>query len=201
VTPIYDDYDFGFSWIPREAMTRTSHAIDTGDGIWLVDPVAVPEALERVEALGRPAGVVQLLDRHNRDCAALAARYSVPHLRVPGSIPGSPFTVVKVLDMPGWHEVALWWPERRALLVGEMIGTTEAHALGQGRAGMHPLVRPRPPGSLRSYQPEHLLVGHGKGVHGPEAAEALASAYARSRRDLPRFALRVPAMVKAGMRR
>jgi hypothetical protein len=66
---------------------------------------------------------------------------------------------------------------------------------------MHPLVRPRPPGSLRSYQPEHLLVGHGKGVHGPEAAEALACAYARSRRDLPRFALRVPAMVKAGMRR
>ena len=52
---------------------------------------------------------------------------------------------------------------------------------------MHPLLRGLPPGALRGYQPEHLLVGHGRGVHGPEAADALADAYDRSRRDLPRF--------------
>ena len=57
---------------------------------------------------------------------------------------------------------------------------------------MHFLLRLRPPGALRGYQPEHLLVGHGRGVHGPDAAAALEDAYARSRRDLPGFAKRLP---------
>ena len=71
-------------------MTRTAHALATGDGVWLVDPVDVPEAMERAAALGAPAGVIQLLDRHNRDCAAIAARLGVPHLRVPAGRPGQP---------------------------------------------------------------------------------------------------------------
>ena len=46
-------------------------------------------AIERALTLGEPAGVLQLLDRHNRDCAALAARLGVPHLVAPTSLPGS----------------------------------------------------------------------------------------------------------------
>ena len=95
-----------------------------------------------------------------------------------------------MLDVPRWRECALWWPERRALVVAEAIGTNKVFALGDGAAGMHPLLRGLPPGALRGFQPEHLLVGHGRGVHGPEAADALADAYDRSRRDLP--ALRGP---------
>jgi hypothetical protein len=195
----YDDFPFGFSWLPDEALTRTAHALDTGGGVWLVDPVDVPEAIERAVALGRPAGVLQLLDRHNRDCAEIAARLGVPHLRLPAAIPGSPFAIVPVLRIPRWHEVALWWPERRALVVAELIGTNSVYALGGGAAGLHPLLRLPAPGALRGYRPEHLLVGHGPGIHGPAAAEALASAYSRARTELPRLLGRVPAMAKAAV--
>jgi hypothetical protein len=192
----YDELPFGFSWLPDEAMRRTAHALDTGAGVWLVDPVDVPEAIERALALGPPAGVIQLLDRHGRDCAPLAARLGVPHLRLPAAIPGGPFTVVPVLDVPGWREVALWWPEHRALVVAELIGTTPIHGLGGSRAGMHPLVRPLAPGALRGHEPEHLLVGHGRGVHGPAAAEALSAAYSRARTDIPRL---LPAMARTAL--
>ena len=195
----YDELAFGFSWFPEEAMTRTAHALDTGDGVWLVDPVDVPEAIERAVALGPAAGVLQLLDRHNRDCAQLAARLGVPHLRLPAAIPGSPFAVVPVLSVPGWREIALWWPEHRALVVAELIGTTKIHALDGGPAGVHPMLRLRPPGALRGYAPEHLLVGHGRGVHGPAAIEALSDAYSRARTDLPRLLGRLPAMARAAL--
>ena len=195
----YDELPFGFSWFPDEVLTRTAHAIDTGDGVWLIDPVDVPAAIERAQALGTPAGVIQLLDRHNRDCAAIAARLGVPHLQLPATIPGSPFEVIRVLDVPRWHERALWWPERRTLVVAEVVGTTEIYRLGPGPAGIHPMLRARPPQALRHYQPEHLLVGHGPGVHGPPAATALEDAYERTRRDLPKLALMVPAMLKAGI--
>jgi hypothetical protein len=195
----YDELPFGFSWFPEETLTRTAHAIDTGDGVWLIDPVDVPEAIERAQALGAPAGVIQLLDRHNRDCATLAAKLGVPHLQLPSTIPGSPFEVIAVLDVPRWHERALWWPERRVLVVAEVIGTNGIYRLGPGPAGVHPMLRLHPPGALRHYQPEHLLVGPGRGVHGPLAAGALEDAYARSLRDAPKLALRVPVMAMAAI--
>jgi hypothetical protein len=200
VSPVtYDEYPFGFSWIPEESLTRTAHALDTGDGVWLVDPVDVPEAIDRALALGRPAGVIQLLDRHNRDCAALAERLGVPHLRLPDAVPGSPFEVIEVLRIPRWHELALWWPEPRALVVAELVGTNHVYRLGDGPAGMHPLLRALAPGALRGYSPEHLLVGHGPGVHGPAAAAALEDAYDRSRKDMPKLALRLPGMARAAL--
>jgi hypothetical protein len=192
----YDELPFGFSWFPEERLTRTAHALDTGDGVWLIDPIDVPDAIERARALGPPAGVIQLLDRHNRDCAPLAERLGVPHLRLPAAVPGSPFAVIDVLKVPRWHEVALWWPERRVLVVAELIGTNHIFRLGKGPAGVHPTLRALPPGALRGYEPEHLLVGHGPGVHGPLATAALRDAYDRSRRDLPKLALRVPEMAK-----
>jgi hypothetical protein len=199
VAVIYDELPFGFSWSPEETLTRTAHALDTGDGVWLIDPVAVPEAIERAQALGRPAGVIQLLDRHNRDCAALAARLGVPHLRLPDTVPGSPFDVIEVLKIPRWHELALWWPEPRVLVVAEAIGTNDVYALGDSPAGVHPMLRAFPPGALRHYAPEHLLVGHGGGVHGPEAATALKDAYDRSRKDLPKLAPKLLLMARAAI--
>jgi hypothetical protein len=195
----YDEFPFGFSWTPDEPLTRTAHALDSGDGVWLVEPVDVPEAIERATALGRPAGVLQLLDRHNRDCAALAARLGVPHLRLPAAVPDGPFRIVPVISLPRWRELALWWPERRVLVVAELIGTAPIYTLGHGLAGVHPLMRALAPGALRGYEPEHLLVGHGRGVHGPAASAALADAYTRARRDLPRLAAKVPAMARAAV--
>jgi hypothetical protein len=200
MAPTFDEFACGFSWFPDEALTRTAHALDTGgDGVWLIDPVDVPEAMDRAAALGPPAGVLQLLDRHNRDCAAIAARLGVPHLRLPAAVRGSPFRVVPVLELPGWHEIALWWPERRVLAVAETIGTNRLYALGGARAGIHPILRLRAPGALRGYEPEHLLVGHGRGIHGPAATEAIADAYGRARRDLPRLALRLPGMARTAL--
>ena len=196
----YDELPFGFSWFPDEALTRTAHALDTGDGVWLIDPVDVPEAIERAQALGPAAGVIQLLDRHNRDCATLAERLGVPHLRMSAQVPGSPFTVVEVLKLPRWHEIALWWPERRALVVAEAIGTNRAYRLGAGPAGVHPLLRALPPRALRGHQPEHLLVGHGPGVHGTLAATALQDAYDRSRKDLLALPRRIAAMATSPVR-
>lgn len=191
-----DELPFGFSWVIDEPMVRASHALADGGRVWLVDPVDAPEALARVRALGTAAAVLQLLDRHNRDCAAVAARLGVPHLRVPDAVPDSPFEIVAPVRAPGWRESALWWPAKRALVVAEAIGTGAWFTLGTGPAGVHPMLRALPPKALRPFEPEHLLVGHGRGVHGAAATAALRHAYAHARRDVPRLLTRLPSLLR-----
>ncbi len=83
-----------------------------------------------------------------------------------------------------------------ALVVAEVVGTGFGWHVGNGRAGMHPFVRATPPRALRRFEPDHLLVGHGPGVHGPEAAVALHAAHDRARRDIPRFIAALPAILR-----
>jgi hypothetical protein len=192
----FDTFAFGFSWIVDEPMRRASHALADEGRVWLIDPLDVPDAIERAQGLGPVAAVVQLLDRHNRDCAEIAGRLGVPHLRVPDALPGTPFEVVPVVRVPRWRESTLWWPERRVLVVAEVVGTAPLLTAGRAPAGIHPLLRLRPPGRLRGLAPEHLLVGHGEGVHGAAAPPALEQAYARSRRDLPRVLASAPALLR-----
>src|SRR4051794_6265409 len=105
-------------------MQRCSHALVAGGKTWLMDPVADDGALDRVGALGEPAGVVQLLDRHQRDCARLAGLLGVPHLVTPDLAPsGAPFEVVALLRWRRWREVALWFPEHSTLVCSEAVGT------------------------------------------------------------------------------
>jgi len=186
-----EEHQLGLTWVVEEPMERAFHALAADGRVWFVDPLDVPE-LERAAALGKPAGVLQLLDRHNRDCAAVAERLGVPYLKLPDAVPDSPFEAIPVLRLPGWKETALWWPERKALVVAETLAANPMHTGGSRPVGIHLFLRALPPGSLRRYAPEHLLLGHGHGVHGPQAAEALESAYARSRRDLPRVLLKLP---------
>jgi hypothetical protein len=197
-----DELPFGYSWIVDEPPTRTSHALVADGRVWLVDPVAWEDALERAGGLGELSAVLQLLDRHNRDCAAVAARFKVPHLVTPSAVPGTPFAVVEVKKSRRWHEVALWWSEKRTLVVAEAIGTNGFFTAGRDRAGVHLLLRLVPPRhTLGVFEPEHLLVGHGEGVHGPQAADALRSALANSRRQLPRQAMKLPALALDAYRR
>jgi hypothetical protein len=182
----------GFSWIVEEPMTRTSHALATREGVWLIDPVDWPEAIDRAGSLGTPAGVIQLLDRHNRDAAALAERLGVPHLRVPESLPGTPFEVIAIRRAKRWQEIAIWWPEPQALVVADALGSNPFFTIGDDRVGVHPFLKVMPPRRLRAYEPEHLLVGHGEGVHGPEATIALHQALARSRLSAVRWAASLP---------
>ena len=184
-----EEHSFGLSWLMDEGAQRTSHALRAGGRVWLVDPVDHPDAMGLVTALGAPAAVVQLIDRHNRDCAAIAERLGVPHLKVPDAVPDSPFETIAVLRLRPWQERALWWEQERVLVVAEAIGTGEVFTTGHGPAGMHPLLRPFPPGALRGREPEHLLCGHGPAVHGHDAREGVEWAYAHARRDLPRMPL------------
>jgi hypothetical protein len=181
----YDEYDFGLSWVMDEPVERTSHALVADDRVWLIDPVDDPEAIERATALGEPAAVLQLLDRHNRDCAALAERLGVLHVKVPDVVPGSPFEAIPVVRFPLWHETALWWQEQRALVVAEVVGSAPPYTGGGRPVGVHILLRAFPPGGLRGYVPGHLLMGHGGGLHGERTASALDEAFEHARGDLP----------------
>ena len=187
----------GFSWIVDERMTRTSHALASDGKVWLVDPVDWPDAIGRARGLGEPAGVLQLLDRHNRDCAAIAERLGVPHLIAPDAVPGSPFECVPLVRRRRWAETAVWWPERRTLVVAEAVGTNPFFTGGKALLGVHFLLRLTPPTALAPCEPEHLLTGHGAGIHGPGASDALHDALRTSRRRLPGVLVRLPFAARA----
>lgn len=195
------EHPLGLTWVVDEPTQRASHALVHEGRVWLVDPLDVPEAMQRAAALGEPVGVLQLFVAHNRDAEAIAARLGVPFHRLPGALPDAPFSIVS-LDLPGfWKERALWWPEPRGLVVAESIGTAPHYALGPGAAGVHILRRAIPPGNLRQFAPEHLLVGHGVPLHGSAAAAELLDALDRSRRDLPIALIKAPALVLGMLRR
>jgi hypothetical protein len=188
-------HSLGVTWIEQGSMSRTAHALVTDGRVWLIDPFEDDAALQTASALGRPAGVLQLLDRHNRDCQTIATRLDVPLLRLPERVPDAPFEVVPVLSRARWREIALWWPQTRALMIPEAVGTAPAFALGR-RAGVHPMLRLTPPRSqLSGYEPSTLLVGHGRTLDS-EAAAALGDALAHSRSDLPRLLVGLPRLMR-----
>lgn len=181
-----DETEFGFGWIRDEFMERCSHALVDGGRVWLVDPLDGDGVEERVRAAGEPAGVVQLLDRHARDCASLAGRLGVPHHVVPRMpVPGAPFEWRVMRERRSWREVALWWPERRVLACADALGTARYFRAGGERLAVHPLLRAMPPrDSFQCLTPGHVLCGHGEGVH-DDADGALREALATARRRIP----------------
>jgi hypothetical protein len=185
---VFSDGPYGFGWIAAEPrlLQRASHALVADGQVWLVDPVQVEGLEERVRAAGRVVGVLQLLDRHGRDCASLARTFGVPLRYVPrAGTPGPPFEVIRTVRIPLWREAALWWPERRTLVVADALGTAAYFRAPGELLGVHPVLRLIPPSSLARLEPEHVLCGHGQGVHGPEAADALHEALRTARRRTP----------------
>jgi hypothetical protein len=189
----------GLTWYENDAMGRAAHALRTGSGVWLIDPFEDGDALAAAAELGPPSGVVQLLSRHNRDCASIATRLGVTHHRIPTVLPDSPFAVSSVINRPWWQEVALWWEAERTLVVAEAVGTVPLFALGRP-AGVHPMLRLIPPrGALGGFHPQRLLVGHGPALE-TGADEALRQALSASRTDLPRLVLKAPGAMRGGPR-
>ncbi len=188
-------HPLGLTWIETTGMRRAAHALRADGRVWLIDPFEDEVALSAATELGSPAGVIQLLDRHNRQCGPIAQRLEVPLLRLPAEVNGSPFTVIPVISRPWWHEVALWWEDERALVIAEALGTAPVFALGR-RVGLHPMLRLRPPqGPLTAKSPERLLVGHGAALEsGADAAirDALAGALG----DIPQLVLKLPSLVR-----
>ena len=159
-----DELEQGFGWIAKEKLGRCSHALKSRGEVWIFDPVLWAPAIERIAELGEPAGVVQLLDRHARDCAEVASALGVPHYAVPvQGITASPLEIVPLARSRFWKEVAAWIPELRALVVADALGTVGYFRAPGEQLGVHPLFRFRPPRTLGRYEPRHILCGHGAG--------------------------------------
>jgi hypothetical protein len=187
----------GLSWVIEEPMARASHALVDDGRVWLIDPVDDGVAVERAAALGEVTAVLQLLDRHGRDSAALAERFGVPLHVVPRELPDTPFEVLEMVSKRLWREVALWWPQRNALVVPESVGTSRMFTADHGTVGVHIGLRLLPPRRLAGFAPEHLLVGHGPPLHGDDIGVALRTALDRSRKDLPRALVKLPTALRS----
>lgn len=180
---IVDEVGFGFGWLDSdEKLERCSHALLVDGRVWLIDPVEA-DLEERIRELGEPAGVIQLLDRHERDCAAWAERLGVPLHVVPEG--GVPFELLPVVRRRWWRELALWWPRQRVLVCADALGTAPYFRAGEERLAVHPMLRLRPPRALARLEPEHVLCGHGAGIH-EDAAAAVGEAISTARRRLLR---------------
>ena len=186
---------WGRGWVATQprAMRRASYALADDGAVWLVDPVDGPGLDDVLAALGRVVGVVQLLDRHGRDGAALAQRHEIPLLRNPlTGVPGSPFVPIPLTQRRRWREVALWWPRHRALAVPEAVGTAPYFPRPGERVGVHPALRLAPPRVLLHADPAVLLPGHGEPLEGAGVAAELHRAIRRARRDIPRWLVGLP---------
>jgi hypothetical protein len=195
MTNSIERHPLGLTWVETSGMRRAAHALRADGRVWFIDPFEDATAVSAATELGSPAGVIQLLDRHNRDCGAIAQRLEVPLLRVPDAVGDSPFTVLPVISRPWWRENALWWESERALVIAEAVGTAPAFALGR-RAGIHPMLRLRPPRSaLTAYSPERLLVGHGAALESGATA-AITEALDGALSDIPQLLLKLPSLVR-----
>ena len=204
---VVDRWESGISWTVAEevdGMHRTSHAIETDAGVWVIDPVDAPGLDEEIATLGEVVGVTLLLDRHKRDTAAVAERHGVPVSlpeRLAGvadeldaetevysrALPDTDFRTITVVDNRLWHEVALYDEAEGTLIVPESVGTVDFFTTDEERLGVHPARRLFPPRkSLGGLSPERVLVGHGPGVF-DDAANALRVALARSRKSAPKY--------------
>lgn len=197
--PAFHTFDGGFSWIahPEEGMQRASHALLTEAGVWLVDPLDADGLDDRIAEHGEVAGVVVLLDRHERDSARLARRHDVPITRPPGverefdapaedvtgAPPGTGYEFITVQDWPGWREVGL--RDGETLVVPESLGTNPFSVVGGERLGLNPFARLALPKHLSDLDPERILVGHGRPVL-DDATPALRDALSNARRRIPK---------------
>lgn len=188
-------HSLGLTWVETSGMRRAAHALRANGRLWLIDPFEDQVALSAATELASPAAVIQLLDRHNRDCGPIAQRLEVPLLRLPEQVSDSPFTVIPVISRPWWREKALWWEDERALVIAEALGTAPAFTLGR-QVGLHPMLRLRPPkGPLTARSPERLLVGHGAALESGAAA-AIDDALSGALSDIPQLVLKLPSLVR-----
>ncbi len=205
-----DRFDGGVGWIayPGETMERASHALavhneeaDTDD-VWVIDPVDAPGVDDLLAELGDVAGVVCALDRHKRDCAAVATRHDVavhvpewmtgvadafdaPVERFGRRLADTGFETIRIRNstVPPWQEVGLF--DGETLVVPESLGSAAYFRGERERLGVHPMLRLTPPrAALSGLGPERVLVGHGVGVL-DGAAAAIEDALDGSRRKAP----------------
>lgn len=202
---VIDRFEDSVGWMahPSETMQRASHAVVADGDVWVIDPVDVEGLDDLLAEYGTVAGVVILLDRHKRDCAAVANRHDVsvwiPSFmtdvadeidasieRFDNALGDSGFRLQEVVNNSFWQEGALYNEKSGVLIVPESVGTSEFFRTGNRVLGVHPLRRLTPPTELAKLEPERIHVGHGKGVH-EDAPRALRKAVAGSRIRTPQL--------------
>lgn len=194
-------WEGGITWMahPDEQMRRASHALVTGEDVWLIDPLDAEGLGEKLAGLGSVAGVAVLTNSHGRHAERLADRHDVAihapacfdedshplsGVQVPvklfeEELADTGFELVWEKASSGWQEGALYHPDRRTLVVPDTLMT--ALFTGEdGRLEVMPFFRFSPPSDeLGDLAVERILVGHGEPVfENTQAAleEALAGA-------------------------
>jgi len=197
------EWDGGVSWIahPDEGGQRASHAIQTGDDVWLFDPLHAPNVDDLISPLGEVAGIAVLLNYHARDAGAFARKYDVPvHIpewmgrveaRVDAPVerytllPNDEFQILPRQPFPGWDEVFWYHEPSRTLVVGDTLGTMSTFLIDDERLGIELFHRLVPPQQLAGIEPARILVGHGDPVT-EDATAALEDALDGARRSFPK---------------
>lgn len=205
IEPLPLDDHGSFAWLADagDLMSRSSCALVVRGGCLVVDPVDVPGLDEALSAIGPVRGVVTLLDRHQRDAAAVAARLGVERV-MPVALGGSGLHVEgieerTVIDRRWWRESLLWLPGRRLLVCVETLATADAFlARSRDPLGMHPLARIVVPRRVfDGIDPLVIAVGHGPPLR-DGASQALRRTLRTAHLALPRHCARLlPAAVRA----
>ena len=218
-TPDVHRWDGGCTWVahPEETMHRASHAVANDDGgVLVVEPVDVVGLDDLLAELGEVSGVAVLAGLHRRDAAAVARRHGVPvflpatvaglasRVDAPvevfeGTLPGTGFRAVPVLDGHPWSEAVLHDPASGTLVATEVL-VTSARTTGPGeRLAVGPYARLQPPrDALAGLDVERVLVGHGPPLLA-DADAALDHALANSYRGIPGYLLQdLVFMLRAG---
>jgi hypothetical protein len=183
------EWEGGFSWIsyPEEQEQRSSHALQTESGVWLIDPVDVDGLDDRVAHLGDVTGVLVLQDRHTRDATELARRHTVSvHIPewmtlvrtkldaspefVADTLPGTNYTIHQLINTEEWEEAILVDESTNTMIVPEAVGTLPLFQANDNQLGVHPELE-EPPRKLAEWRPDRLLVGHGESLFKDAASQ------------------------------
>ena len=215
---VVDAFDGGFGWraASDDSLARTSHALRTDDGLWLLDPLDAPDLDDVLaergagdDATASVAGVAVCAGWHARDAAAVATRYGVPvtvpagvdralgHLnppsgvdvdveRVDGRLPGTDVSLHRVSPMGAWIEAVCWRDRDRMLYVPESLGTADPFVVGDERLGVIFYARPFPPRDALAEFEPDRVLVGHGDGVFDDAAAALADALDGSRRRFPR---------------
>jgi hypothetical protein len=197
-----DRWERGIGWIahPDEDGQRASHATVGDDGVWVIDPVDAPGIDDLVAEFGDVAGVAVLSNYHARDAGAVATRHDVavhvPHWmgrvveRVDAPVTvfdegfgDAGFRVHRFEPLGLWQEAVAYREADGTLYVPDMLSTAPGYVVGDERLGLVMPHRFFPPTELSDFDPERILLGHGRGVFVDASgalAEALDSPYRRS---------------------
>lgn len=199
---VVDRWQDGVGWqpFPEEAGQRTSHAVRTAEGVWLLDPLDAPGVADCYAALGEVVGVAVCSDYHVRDAETFARRHDVPV-----TVPTGLDRAVDRLDVPvrrvahelagfelrrlhplrAWRETVAYREADGTLYVPDFLVTGDAFTVGSERLSMRAFSRLSPPKDrFDDLEPERVLVGHGTGIH--EGADAaLTDTIANARRRFP----------------